>query len=249
MPLVSVITPAYNAASHISETIESVKSQTAVDWEMLIIDDASNDSTLDTIRATASGDERIIVLALDRSAGPAKARNVGLERARGRYICFLDADDLWLPEKIERQLSFMENGDHSISCTGYRRISEDGRTVGQVIMPPAQITYDILLKNTAIANLTAMADRERTGDIRLPDTGHEDYALWLSLLRRGIIAYGLGQDLARYRVVRGSRSSRLYRSASWVWRIYRKQEGLGIMGSAWCLAHYAARAALKRRML
>ena len=246
-PLVSVITPAYNAARFIGETIASVQSQTFHDWEMLVADDGSRDETQAVVERIAAIDRRIILIRLQRNEGSAAARNAALSHARGRYLCFLDADDLWLPEKLDRQLGFMMKKNCAISCTGYRRMSEDGRRVGRLIAPPHTITYYILLKNTGIANLTAMIDRDKTGPFRLAETGHEDYALWLSLLRRGLVACGTPEDLARYRVVSGSLSSRPLRSSEWVWHIYRDQEGLGFLRSISCLFHYALRAALKRR--
>lgn len=248
-PLVSVVTPAHDAAATIGQTIDSVRTQSFGDWEQLVVDDASRDATSAIVAEAAARDPRIVLIRLDENLGPAAARNAALERAQGRYICFLDADDLWLPDKLARQLAFMAREGCPISCTAYRRMSADGARVGDVIVPPPRIAYADLLKNTAIANLTAMVDRRRTGEFRVPEGGHEDYALWLSLLRRGVEARGLAQDLARYRVVGGSRSSRPLRSALWVWRIYRRQERLGFPRSAWCLAHYALSAAHKRRSL
>lgn len=248
-PTVSVVTPAHDAASTIAETIASVRAQTFDGWELLVVDDASRDATPAIVAELAARDPRIVLIRLPENAGPAAARNAALAQARGRYVCFLDADDLWLPDKLARQLAFMEREDCAISCTAYRRMSADGARVGNLIVPPKRLAYDDLLKNTAIANLTAMVDQEKTGGFRLPKGGHEDYALWLSLLRGGGPACGLAEDLARYRVVGDSRSSRPLRSAAWVWRIYREQEKLSLLRSAWCLAHYTLHAALKRRTL
>lgn len=124
---------------------------------------------------------------------------------------------------------------------------EQASRVGDIIVPPRRLAYADLLKNTAIATLTSMVDRAQTGLFRLAETGHEDYALWLSLLCRGLVARRTPEDLARYRVVSGSLSSRPLRSSGWVWHIYRDQEGLGFLRSISCLFHYAPRAALKRR--
>lgn len=246
-PLVSVVTPAYRAARFLPETIASVQAQSVGEWEMLVVDDVSPDETWDVLEGIATRDPRVRPLRNRRNLGPAGSRNTALAEARGRYVAFLDADDLWLPTKLERQLAFMAENHTALSYTAFRRISDDGQRVGRLIEVPPEMTRSRLRRNTCIATLTAMVDRERTGPIRMPDFGYDDLALWLSLLCDGAVAWGLNEDLARYRVVGGSISSRPRRSARWVWEIYRKQEGLGLLGSAWCLAHYGARAWLKRR--
>ena len=245
-PSISVITPAYNAARYIGDTIASVQAQTCTGWEMVIADDCSDDETCALIEALAREDPRIILVRQARNGGPAAARNLALAHARGRYVCFLDSDDLWLPTKLERQLSVMRETGCVISYTAFRRISDDGTRIGQLIEVPESMTYRQLLKRTAIANSTSMVDSEQTGPLRLVDAGYDDYILWLSLLRCGFEARGLNEDLVRYRVVGGSISSRPFRSAGWVWRIYREQEKLGLLQAAWCLAHFGARAYLKR---
>jgi teichuronic acid biosynthesis glycosyltransferase TuaG len=246
VPRVSIITPAYNAAAHIGETIASVQAQTFEDWEMLIADDASSDDTCAVVAGFAAQDSRLTLIRQAENGGPAVARNAALAEARGRYICFLDSDDLWLPEKLERQLAFMAETGAAVGYTAFRRLSQDGRRVGKVIGVPASLTHEQLLKNTAIATLTVMIDREKTGPFRLTDAGYDDYILWLELLGRGFTARGLQQDLARYRTVGGSVSSRPRRSIKWVWHIYRDIENLGPVMSLWCLAHYGVRAAIKR---
>ena len=244
--MVSVITAAYNAEGFIAETIASVQAQSLTDWEMLIADDASGDRTAEIVSAIAAQDPRIRLIPLERNGGVARARNAALAQARGRYIAFLDSDDLWLPEKLERQIASMTEHDAAVSYTSFRRINEDGSDLGRLVRVPARLTYRQLLKNTAIATLTGMVDTAKTGPIRMTEARRDDYILWLSLLKRGFTAYGLQEDLARYRVVRGSLSSRPKRSAAWVWDVYRKIEKLGLLHSAWCMAHYGARAILKR---
>lgn len=247
-PLVSVITAAYNAETFIAETIASVQAQSFDDWEMLVADDASSDRTADLVAAIAAEDHRIHLLHLDQNGGVARARNTCLEAARGRYIAFLDSDDLWLPRKLERQIAFMKERDAAVSYTAFRRIDESGAQIGRLVTVPSHLTYRQLLKNTAIATLTGMVDTRKTGTIRMAEARRDDFILWLSLLKRGFTAYGLQEDLARYRVVRGSLSSKPKRSATWVWTVYRDIEKLNPFYAAWCLAHYGARALLKRLM-
>jgi len=249
-PAVSIVTPAYNAARFVAETIASAQAQTMPDWEMIVVDDRSTDDTAAIVERIAAADPRVRLVRQPANAGPAEARNAALDHARARFVAFLDSDDLWLPEKLERQLAFMAETGCALSYTAYRRIDRDGGRTGALIRVPARLRYADLLKNTAIATLTAMVDRGQTGELRMIEAGYDDFVLWLSILRRGFVAHGLREDLARYRVVGGgSVSGRPLRSAGWVWRIYRDHERLGLLRSAWCLGHYGARAVLKRRTL
>ena len=245
-PLVSVITAAYNAEAFIAETIASVQAQTLGDWELLVADDASTDRTAALVESAAATDPRIRLIRLKHNGGVAHARNAALAAAQGRFIAFLDSDDLWLPQKLERQVSFMQAQDAAVSYTAFRRVDETGRRLGRLVMVPAYLTYRQLLRNTAIATLTGMVDTAKTGPIRMTEARRDDYILWLSLLKRGFVAHGLQEDLARYRVVRGSLSSKSKRSAAWVWDVYRKVEKLGPLQASWCMAHYGVRAVMKR---
>jgi teichuronic acid biosynthesis glycosyltransferase TuaG len=246
MPLVSVITPAFNAQDHIGETVASVRAQTMPDWEMLVADDASCDATQEIVAAIARQDKRVRLLATATNGGPARARQRALDGAQGRYLAFLDSDDLWLPAKLERQIGFMRETRAALSYTAFRRINEDGSRIGRLRRIPSSLTYRQLLCNTAIATLTAMVDRTRAGQVAMTDAGYDDYCLWLSILRRGHKAFGLNEDLARYRVRGNSVSSRPLRSAGWVWNIYRNVEHLTPIDAAWCFANFALRACAKR---
>ena len=245
-PLVSVVTAAFNAEAFIADTVQSVRQQSLKDWEMLVVDDASGDATANIVHEISERDPRIHLIRLPRNSGVSAARNTALEQAKGRFIAFLDSDDLWLPQKLERQVAFMRERNAPISYTAFRRINEGGKRVGRIVRVPTQLTYRQLLKNTAIALLTSMIDTEKTGPIRIADAKHEDYVLWLSILKRGFVAHGLQEDLARYRLVSHSLSSKKKRSAAWVWDVYRKTEKLSPLHAAWCLAHYGTRALLKR---
>lgn len=245
-PLVSVITAAFNAEVFIAETIASVRNQSLTEWEMLVVDDASGDDTADIVHNISTQDPRVRLISLPQNSGVSAARNAALAQAQGRYIAFLDSDDLWQPEKLEHQVAFMAKHDAAITYTSYRRISEDGSRVGRLVEVPRRLTYNQLLKNTAIATVTAMVDTEKTGSIRMAEARRDDYILWLSILKRGFVGNGLQEDLARYRVVRGSLSSKPKRSAAWVWDVYRKIEKLSALHAAWCMAHYGTRAVLKR---
>jgi len=245
-PVVSVITAAYNAEVFIAGTIASVQAQSLGDWEMLVADDASSDRTAAIVAAVAAEDPRVRLIPLAQNGGVARARNAALAAAQGRFVAFLDSDDLWLPQKLERQVAFMKAEEAAVSYTAFRRIDESGSRVGRLVKVPARLTYRQLLRNTAIATLTGMIDTAKTGPLRMTEARRDDYILWLSLLKRGFVARGLQEDLARYRVVRGSLSSKPKRSAAWVWDVYRKVEKLGPLQAAWCMLHYGARAVAKR---
>jgi teichuronic acid biosynthesis glycosyltransferase TuaG len=247
MPLVSIITPSWNVERLIGETIESVQAQTLGDWELLIADDCSTDNTAAVIESYAAKDPRVKLIRQPRNGGPALARQTAIEQAQGRFLAFLDSDDLWLPAKLERQVAFAREHRAALSYTAFRRINENGSVTGRLIAVPASLSYDQLLKNTSIATLTALVDRDISGPIAMKNEGYDDFCLWLSILKPGHVAWGLNEDLARYRVRGVSVSSRPMRSAGWVWHIYRNVERLSLLKSAWCFVHWGARAWLKRR--
>ncbi|WFU43660.1 glycosyltransferase family 2 protein [Bradyrhizobium sp. CB82] len=247
MPLVSIITPSWNVERFIEETIHSVQAQTFADWELLIADDCSTDKTPELIEATSARDPRVKLIRQEKNGGPALARQASIDHAQGRYLAFLDSDDLWLPNKLERQLAFAREKRAALSYTAFRRIDESNTTTGRLIEVPTSLSYEQLLKNTSIATLTALVDREIAGPVAMKNEGYDDFCLWLSILRPGHTAFGLNEDLARYRVRGTSVSSRPMRSAKWVWHIYRNVEHLPLIKSAWCFGHWGARAWLKRR--
>lgn len=247
LPLVSIVTPAYNADRHIKETIASVQAQSLSDWELLIVDDCSKDNTAILVQDAAKLDRRIRLLKQRQNGGPAAARQRALDEAKGRYIAFLDSDDLWLPYKLEEQLSFMRQCEAALSFTSFRRISEDGSDIGRLIKIPRSLSYPDLLKNTAIATSTVVVDSIKTGRLSMARTYYDDYALWLDILRRGHAAHGLQRDLMRYRVVSRSVSRNKSRSAYWVWRLYRDVEKLSFLYASWCFLNYSLHAVIKYR--
>ena len=243
--LVSIVTPAYRAASYIGDTIACVQSQTYSRWEMLIVDDCSPDDTPEVARAAADGDSRIRIIRQESNGGPAAARNRALAEARGDWVAFLDSDDLWLPRKLQRQIAFHTGTDAKITYTAFRRISADGAAVGAQVHIPASLDYRRLLGNTAIATSTVLIDRRRTGPIQMKKVYYDDFVCWLDILREGGVALGLQEDLMRYRVVGGSVSRNKGKSAREVWRIYRETLGLSPLSAAWNFSRYAANGVLK----
>lgn len=243
--LVSIVTPAYNAARFLRETIESVLAQSYMHWELHIVDDCSSDDTPGIVEDYARQDARISRIRLQRNSGPAMARQAGVERARGQYIAFLDSDDLWLSAKLERQLAFMRSRRAALSFTAFRRMSREGSRVGRLIHVPKRLAYAQLLGNTAIATSTVVIDRECSGPFRMVNTYYDDFALWLEITRRGFLAHGLDEDLMRYRVLGGSVSRNKSRSAVMVWRTYREVERLSLLRASWAFTRYACNAVRK----
>jgi teichuronic acid biosynthesis glycosyltransferase TuaG len=239
--------PAFRAAKIIDATIESVVAQTYGDWELLIADDCSPDNTREVVRAWSEKDSRIRLLELAQNGGPAAARNAGLAQAKGRWLAFLDSDDLWLPAKLERQLAFHRASGAKLTFTGFRRISSDASTMGRYIDVPEKMNYRQLLANTAIATSTVVVDQKATGPIRMTKTYYDDFACWLGILKSGGEARGLREDLMRYRVLSASVSRNKRNSAKQVWLAYRRIEKLGLIASVYFFSLYGVRGLLKYR--
>ena len=239
-PVISVITPAYNSEVFIKETIQTVIDQTYTDWEMIIVDDQSKDDTVSLIKEMQDKDERIRLIELDKNSGSAVARNTAIENSKRRYIAFLDSDDGWYPEKLERQLKFMQDKDIAFSYTAYVRTLEDGTETDYISSTRATIGWDGLMKRCVIGCLTVMIDTEKTGEVRMVNIRtRQDYALWLSLARRGFTAHGLADVLAKYRVVGDSISSNKWKAAKRNWYVFRHIEKQNLPKALWYFGHYA----------
>jgi len=245
--LVSIITPTHNSEKFIAHTIESVLKQTYPDWEMLIIDDKSTDNTLEIINKYK--DPRIKIIPLQKNVGAAEARNIGLRNAKGRFIAFLDSDDLWAQYKLEKQLKFMLENNYSFTFSSYQLMNEDGSIINKIIRAPKILTYENYLRNTAIGCLTVIIDKEKTGYFEFPNIkSSHDMGLWLDIMKRGFNAYGYDQILAYYRLSVNSISSNKLKSAKTVWYVYRKIEKLNFLKSFCCFSCYAFNS-IKRRLL
>lgn len=237
--LVSVITAAFNSSFFIGDTIKSVQAQTYKEWELLIVDDHSDDSTTQIVEQFEKSDNRIRLIRHQQNAGPATSRNTGIGAAKGRYIAFLDSDDLWLPDKLKHQIDFMQKHECVLSFTGYKKIDENGNPLSAMLDVPDRIDYQKLLLTNVIGNLTAMYDVGKLEKVYLPVVPHEDYALWLKILKKGHEAYGLNECLALYRVRANSVSRNKLRAASYQWRVYREIEKLPLHKSIICFFRYA----------
>jgi teichuronic acid biosynthesis glycosyltransferase TuaG len=222
--------PAFNAAETIAESIESVISQDYQNWELIIINDNSSDNTSEVVTSYQSIDSRIKLLSLSNNLGPSGARNHGIQAAGGRWIAFLDSDDLWCKGKLISQLSFHKSNLVTLTYTQYRRISFDGQVTGHLVSIPPMISYNQLLGNTAIATSTVVIDLLVLGyKPIMKNVYYDDFCCWLEILRNGGTAMGLNLDLMRYRVRAGSISRNKVNSAIQVWKIYRNEERLNIV--------------------
>lgn len=240
MDLVSIITPTYNSEKYIKETISSVLSQTYQNWEMIIVDDCSTDNTVRIIEEEMEKNSRIRFIQLQENQGAAVARNTAINYANGRYIAFLDSDNLWEMNKLEVQVSFLNMNNIPFSYTSYKIINENGEETGKVVNVPEKIDYNQLLKNTIIGCLTVMLDINEFGRVQMPNMRtRQDTALWLSILKQGYIAYGIQQPLAKYRKKSGSISSNKLKMAKQNWKLYREIENLSLVKSIWCFLNYA----------
>jgi teichuronic acid biosynthesis glycosyltransferase TuaG len=246
-PLVSIITPAYNASQYIAETVRSVLKQTFANWEMIIVDDCSTDDTREKVKTLGAEDRRIRLVCLEENGGAAVSRNRALRLARGRYIAFLDSDDCWKPEKLEKQLSFMKENDYAFTFTAYELMTQEGEFLNKQVWAPEQLSYSDLLKNTIIGCLTVMIDREKTGPFQMPNIRtRQDLATWLAILKQGHNAYGLNELLAEYRTGNPSISKNKWKAIKMNWFVYRKVEKLNVVKAFWCFSHYAVHAVAKR---
>lgn len=247
MSKISIITPAYNAEKYIEETINSVLKQTYNNWELLVIDDCSTDNTTELVKKYATKDSRIKLVQVFKNGGVAKARNIGLENATGRYIAFIDSDDLWKPDKLEKQLAFMQQKDCVLSYTNFQKFYSNNGTLGKVMKCPQKMKALDILKNTAIGCLTVMVDKNKSGDFRMPLLNHtEDNCTWYQILRdNGQTAYNVGEVLALYRDGNDSLTRNKKKAAKQQWETYRCYFKFSIFKSTYYFLWYAINAVKK----
>lgn len=248
-PLVSIITPVYNSEEYLPQAIESVLRQTYANWELLLVDDCSSDSSAEIMADYARRDARIQCAYRAENGGAARARNDALALASGRYIAYLDADDLWLPHKLARQVEFMSNNNAAFSCCDYEKIERDGTPLHKIVRMPERITYEQLLRNTIIQTVGVIVDTSRVDRelLCMPDIRRgQDSATWLRLLRNGATFLGQNDVLAQYRRVPQSLSANKWRAMRRTWHIYRRVERLSVEKAICCMVGWAWNASRKR---
>lgn len=244
--LVSIITPSYNSIYCIENTIQSVLNQTYSNWELIIVDDCSTDNSQFLIKKYCELEPRIKYYKTDVPSGsPTLPRNIGIREAQGRFIAFLDSDDMWLPEKLEEQIVQFNGKDIAIVYSNYEKINEAGVRSGRQVIAPALMSYRKILKGNVIGCLTAVYDTFVVGKVYFSESASEDFIMWLSILKKGFIAKNTNTITALYRVKANSLSSNKFKAFSWTWNIYRNIEKLNLLQSCYYFSHYAFRAGLK----
>ena len=245
--MVSVIMPCYNMERFITDTIHSVVNQTFVNWELLVVDDASTDGTVELVKALCEKDDRIHLSVNSEHSGIAKTRNRCIKQAKGRFFAFLDADDLWHPDKLQRQISFMQERQMGFSYTAYDLIDEEGKPLGKTIKTAGDLDYEAYLRNTIIGCSTVMVDTHKVCRVVVPDfRTSEDAATWLDILKHGFVAYAFEQPLTSYKIRRKSASSNKFKASADLWSVYRQNEKLPFLKAACCFLCYVFNAIKKR---
>lgn len=238
--LVSVITPCYNAGTTIAQTIESVILQSYSNWEMFVIDDCSSDNSADIIKSYVSSDARIRYIKTDKPSGsPSKPRNIGLDYANGDYVAFLDADDIWLPDKLKEQLELAESANVAFIYSDYEKISNEGIRNERFIRMRATSTYWDTLESCSIPCLTVLLRRDIIGNTRFKSIAKEDYAFWLEILRQGNTAFNTGKIHALYRESPRSRSANKFEMFKSQWHILREIEGVKMVVAIYFMILFA----------
>lgn len=246
--LISIVVPVYNAASFLKDTIKTVQDQTHTNWELIFIDDGSKDDSVLLIERYQKAENRITLLRMDKNVGAALARNKGTAAARGTFLAFLDADDLWDKRKLEKQLAFMRNNDCAFSFTGYEFADASGKGNGKKVFVPSRLTYRQALKNTTISTITVMFNLSKVerSKLYMPNIKSEDTATWWSILKDGETAYGLNEVLSYYRRSTDTLSANKFVAVQRTWALYRKHQKFNLLYSIYCFCWYLYNATARR---
>lgn len=248
--LVSIVVPVYNAEKFLKDTIKTVEEQTYEKWELILVNDCSKDNSTQIITDAIEKNSRIRLINLEKNSGAAMARNKGIEEANGKYVAFLDADDLWENDKLQKQVEFMQKNNCEFSFTGYEFADENGTPNGKVVKVPETINYKQALKNTTIWTSTVMLDVEKLGKelIKMPNVKRgQDTATWWKILKKIDKAYGLNENLSYYRRTNESLSANKWKALKRTWNLYRNVEHLNVFYSFYNFCWYVFNA-IKRRV-
>lgn len=231
--MVSIIMPSYNSESYIAASITSVIHQTHQDWELIIVDDASQDNTCNIVLGLSKKDKRIKLIPQTRNLGAGTARNTAIKAAKGNYIAFLDSDDIWKPNKLKKQLEYMQSKDIAICFSSYELIDEKGKPLHKIVEALPKLSYRKQLKCNYIGNLTGIYSTDKLGKIYMPDIKkRQDWVMWLNAIKKGGEAIGIKESLAYYRVRKGSISSNKLHLVKHNLKVYRRVLGFGSFKSA-----------------
>jgi glycosyltransferase involved in cell wall biosynthesis len=236
--LVSVIMPAYNCADFIGETIKSVISQTYQNWELIIVDDFSTDDTGNVVFEFMKKDHRINYFKLKHNSGAAVARNEAIKLSKGKYLAFLDSDDIWFPEKLTKQIDFMKKNNYGFTSTSYTKIDENGSSLNRTINAKYKQDYNSLLKFCP-GNSTVMYDAEKIGKILIPDIKkRNDYVMWLQVIKKEKYLYGMSEPLGSHRIRSEGISRKKSSLVGYHWKVYRKIEKLTFTKSVYLIIYW-----------
>ena len=246
--LVSIITPAYNSAKFIAETIQSVQNQTHQIWEMLIVDDGSSDATEAIVQSFLDKDKRIKFYKLALNSGPAVARNTAIEKASGDFMTFIDADDIWFPTFIENSIKTIQETKIPFVFSSYKRSNEHMEFVYSDFIVPQKVSYSDILKSNSISCLTAFVDVKTLGKKYMPlIRKRQDMGLWLNYLKVIPFAYGIQETQAIYRIRQNSLSRKKSDLVKYQWQFYREVEKLHIFQASYYMMHWMYRGFMKYR--
>ena len=246
--LVSIITPAYNSAKFIAETIQSVQNQTYENWEMLIVDDGSSDATEAIVQSFLDKDKRIKFYKLALNSGPAVARNTAIEKASGDFMTFIDADDIWFPTFIENSIKTIQETKIPFVFSSYKRSNEHMEFVYSDFIVPQKVSYSDILKSNSISCLTAFVDVKTLGKKYMPlIRKRQDMGLWLNYLKVIPFAYGIQETQAIYRIRQNSLSRKKSDLVKYQWQFYREVEKLHIFQASYYMMHWMYRGFMKYR--
>jgi teichuronic acid biosynthesis glycosyltransferase TuaG len=247
-PLVSIITPSYNSAKYIAETIQSVQNQSYDNWEMIIVDDCSLDNSEEVIIEIQKTDSRIHFFKLNQNSGSGIARNKGIEKASGDYMTFIDSDDIWFPKFIQNSIEAIQTSKAPFVFSSYRRSNEDLEFVYSDFIVPQKVTYTDILKSNSISCLTAFLDIKTLGKKFMPKIRkRQDMGLWLQYLKEIPFAYGIQEPQAIYRIRENSLSRNKSNLLKYQWEFYRDVEKLNIFQSIYYMLHWMYRGFMKYR--
>ena len=246
--LVSIITPTYNSAKYITETIHSVQQQTYQNWEMLIVDDCSTDNTVDLVQQFMEDDHRIHLIRMHKNSGASKARNEAIKLVQGDFMTFLDADDIWFPDFIQNSIQTIKQTGILFVFSSYRRSNEKLEFVYSDFIVPQKVTYTDILKTNSISCLTAFLEVKTLGVKLMPDIlKRQDMGLWLKYLKEIPYAYGIQEPQAIYRIRENSLSRNKKALLKYQWQFYREVEHLSVVASAYYMVQWMVRGFLKYR--
>lgn len=226
--LISIIMPAYNCEDYVGEALDLVIKQTYQNWELIVIDDCSSDKTSEIIKDYLLRDKRIKYHKLDKNSGAAVARNKAIDLATGKYMAFLDSDDLWSSDKLEKQINFMEKNKYVFTSTSYTKVDDNGNCL-KIRYAKPKLNYDGILKNGP-GNSTVIYNAEQLGKIKIPNIRkRNDYVMWLKVIKKAKYLYGIEEPLASYRVRAGSLSKNKFALVKYQWKVYREIEKLSFI--------------------